>query len=84
MRLTHALRGAAILAGAATLIAVAYATPILWRNPDTRWALLMAWPLGVAGIRALRAGITGDAGILRKIDDRLDQLRRHRETYHRG
>jgi hypothetical protein len=84
MKLTHVLRAAAFLAGAATLIAVVYATPILWREPNTRWAVLMAWPLGVGGIRAMRAGITGDAGVLRKIDARLEQLRRHRETYHRG
>ena len=58
MKLTPLLRTLAVLGGAAMIIFVVYATPIIWREPEVRWAVLIAWPLAVGGIRLLRIGLS--------------------------
>jgi hypothetical protein len=84
VRLTHVLRAIAVLVGVALIGFVTYATPIIWRQPETRWAVLIAWPLAIGAIRLLRVGITGNNEGLHRLDARLAQLREHQESYHRG
>jgi hypothetical protein len=55
------LRAAAVLFGVAMIVFVIYATPIVWRDPDTKWAVLIAWPLAIGGIRLIRLGLSGDS-----------------------
>ena len=60
VKLTPLLRVLAVLVGAAMIIFVIYATPIIWRQPELRWVVLIAWPLAVGGIRLLRLGAISD------------------------